>query len=84
MMSTWTGSITYYKKMILSGGKHILWSLINMDKVGETDTTEEVITKEKIFKAILFLIRADESRYKNYLKVWGNHIFWEDMNTPKQ
>ena len=34
-----------------------------MYKVGETDTTEEVMTQEYKFKAMLFFLQADESRY---------------------
>ena len=34
-----------------------------MDKVGETDTPEEVTTEEEKSKAVLFFLRADESSH---------------------
>ena len=34
-----------------------------MDKSGETSTPEEVINKEENFKAVLFLLWDNESRY---------------------
>ena len=52
------------KILIPSGVKHILCGLKIMDRVGETDTLEEIMTKEEKFKKILFLLRADEYRYK--------------------
>ena len=39
-----------------------------MHKLGESDTTEEVTTYEEKFKAILFLLRAYESRYGQLLE----------------
>ena len=38
-------------------------SLKTMAKEGEKATPKEVTTKEEKFKAMLFLLRADESRY---------------------
>ena len=35
-----------------------------MDKVGETDTPEELTTKEATFKAMLFFLWANEYRHE--------------------
>ena len=40
-----------------------------MDKIEETATPEEVTTEEEKFKAVLFLLREDESRYENHFKI---------------
>ena len=40
--------------MILAGGENILRSLKTMDKVGDTDTPEEVTTGEKIQGDVVF------------------------------
>ena len=53
----------WLQNLILEGRKNIIRSLKNMDKVGDKATPEEVKTEEEKFKSILFLLRADESRY---------------------
>ena len=45
-----------------------MWSLKAMYKVGETDTPEELSIDEGNFKAMLFLIRADEYIYEQQLE----------------
>ena len=45
-----------------------LCSFKTIDKAGEIDTPEEVTPEEEKFKAMLFLIRADESRYVQLLE----------------
>ena len=67
MMSTWTGSITDYKTWYYQG-KTFMWSLKTMYKAGETDTPEELSIDEGNFKAMFFLIRADEYIYEQQLE----------------
>ena len=54
-----------------------------MYKVGETDTPEELSIDEGNFKAMLFLIRADESIYEKLIEDLRKYIFLEKGEYPE-
>ena len=51
------------KELDTNRGKTNFCTLKTMGRVGETAKPSEVTTREEKFKAILFLIRTDKSRY---------------------
>ena len=51
----------------LAGGGHIFCSPDILKKAIERATTEEIKDEKEIFKAICFLVRADETRYRSLI-----------------
>ena len=49
----------------MAQGKHILCATDLMEKNSDVPTAQEIRNKEERFKAILFLKRSDEGRYKD-------------------
>ena len=54
--------------MILAGGGHILCSPQILGKCMTSCTTMEIDAENEIFKAMCFILRADENRYGNLLE----------------
>ena len=56
------------ENMILAGGGHILCIPQILGKYMASCTTVEIYSKKEIFKAMYFILRADENRYGNLLE----------------
>ena len=54
--------------LILAGGAHIFVSEQMMNKKIADATTKELVEEKEKMKAIFFILRSDESRYKDLLK----------------
>ena len=55
------------KTLEMAQGKHVLCATDLMDKNSDVPTAQEIRNEEEKFKAILFLKRSDEGRYKELI-----------------
>ena len=56
------------ENMILAGGGHIMCSPQILGKDMASCTTVEIDAEKEIFKAVCFILRADENRYGDLLE----------------